>query len=253
MDELLGGLQPGHLVVAAAEPQYGIQTFLLGVVAHVAAHLRRPVAILTVTASRAEIARRLAAVVTGDGGEESPRTMPAAERTLLANRAEALLHMLPVAIAESAGALPQLAQTATALRAQRPYDLLLVLGPLEALSSRPASPPTPCRSATDEALAIATELKRLACDLGVPLLVQSGLSPRIQMRLDQRPMLSDLPARGAISRVSDATVFLCSTEPLGLATRQDLATQIIIPQNRHGAIGTAMLHLTANRGRFESR
>jgi replicative DNA helicase len=275
IDDLLGELTPGRLIVAASEPHFGIQTLLLGVAAHVAARLRHRVAVLTVSSSRMEVACRFAGILIGasrnptaSGRRGGPGTRSIAgtrteERLMLANRAEAALHMLPVTITETGGNLTGICAAAHAVFAQHPYDLLILLGPLEAVHTSLAFGPSSRDSQTDAALAIATELKRLACDLEVPLLVQSGLSPRIQDRLDRRPLLSDLPARGAISRVCDATVFLCSNDPLsthptldtGAAGAADAVTdaRVIVAHNRSGPLGSAVVSYSPARRRYEDR
>ncbi|MFO7696340.1 MAG: DnaB-like helicase C-terminal domain-containing protein [Anaerolineae bacterium] len=252
LDRILGGLRPGTLTLVSALPGYGAQTFLLGIAAHVAAQRHRPVTILTVVAPREEVAGCFDALVSSSGGYLNMPSMPDRQRLLLANRAEVTLRLLPVTIVELGGSLPHLRDMALKLHADRPSDLLVVLGPLEALSTGSRGPLSRWSRTVGEPVAVTAGLRQLACELQVPLLLQSGVSAAARERVDRRPRLSDLPAEGRIARHCDTILFLSSLdEPPAHATGGSPA-QVIIAHSRHGPLDAIVLRFCTIHHRFEN-
>jgi replicative DNA helicase len=106
-------------------------------------------------------------------------------------------------------------------------------------------------SAQDEELACAVrQLKRLAVDAGIALLVTAHL-PHLAARVDRRPQLDDFGALGAVKQHADVVLGLFR-EGMYDATRSlEGATELHVLKNRSGPTAYADLYFYAQWMRFE--
>jgi replicative DNA helicase len=82
-------------------------------------------------------------------------------------------------------------------------------------------------------------LKLLAKDLGIPILVLSQLSRAVESRNQKRPMLSDLRDSGSIEQ--DADIVMLMYRDRYYNENGDEWTEVNIAKNRHGGNGVARL------------
>ena len=95
---------------------------------------------------------------------------------------------------------------------------------------------------------ISRELKRLAKELGIPIIALSQLSRALEHRGgDKRPKLSDLRESGAIEQDADEVIFLYRPEYYGITQDENGEalvlgyTEAIIAKNRNGPLDMAKL------------
>jgi len=89
--------------------------------------------------------------------------------------------------------------------------------------------------------AIARQLKRLAKEYNITIIVTSDLAPKIEHRADKRPVLSDLTRAGNIESVADTIIFLYRDELYNRDSEDKGLIEIIIGKNRFGPLGTVKL------------
>ncbi|HLR34281.1 MAG TPA: replicative DNA helicase [Tissierellales bacterium] len=88
---------------------------------------------------------------------------------------------------------------------------------------------------------ISRDLKRMAKDLDVPVIVVSSLSRANQMREDKRPILSDLRESGQIEFDADMVLFVHREEYYEPTPENKGKAEVIIAKHRNGPTGIARL------------
>ena len=99
--------------------------------------------------------------------------------------------------------------------------------------------------------AVSRELKRLAMELKIPVLVLSQLNREVEKRDDKRPKLSDIRESGAIEQDANVVLFLHRPDAYDAEDRPGQA-EVIVAKNRTGPTGTVLLTWRKEFCRFES-
>ena len=89
---------------------------------------------------------------------------------------------------------------------------------------------------------ISRNLKLMAKELRVPIMVCTQLSRNTESRQDKRPMLSDLRDSGAIEQDADSVMFLY--RDMYYADKSEAnenVAEVILAKNRHGSTGNATI------------
>jgi replicative DNA helicase len=203
LDEKLGGLRAGNLVIVAARPSMG-KTALATSIANNVASAHKPVCFASLEMSCEELGNRLLASRLGISGADLCRGI-----NVNAHMAEMLAEQrrgadLPIHIDDS-GALT-IAQLHTRLRRRhrkRAFDLVIVdyLQLLRGAAYRGSN-------RTQEVAEISGGLKAIAKELAVPVLALSQLNRATETRDDKRPHLADLRDSGAIEQDADVVMFV---------------------------------------------
>jgi replicative DNA helicase len=106
--------------------------------------------------------------------------------------------------------------------------------------------------ARDEELAAAVQrLKALAMDQHVALILTAHLPAMTRERKDQRPLLDDFGALGAVRQHADVVLGIFREEMYQASNGVEGATELIILKNRNGGMGYADLYFYKQWMRFE--
>lgn len=98
--------------------------------------------------------------------------------------------------------------------------------------------------------AITRELKLLARELDIPIILLSQLSRAVEQRQDKRPMMSDLRESGNIEQDADVIGFLYRDDYYDAESEQQNIIEVILSKQRNGPVGTVELAFMKEYGKF---
>ncbi len=247
LDKLLSGLQPSELIILAARPSQGKTALALNFAENIAIRGGEPVAIFSLEMSKESLLQRLIASVaqidahkfrTGHLSKEDWRRMT-----------EALggISSAPVWI-DDAGSNSVLEIGAKARRLMRDKGLkLLIVDYLQLITARGRF-----NSRQEEVSSISRNLKGLAKELKIPVLVLSQLT-RAPEREERGPQLSDLRESGAIEQDADVVMFIYRPNfyKKDAAPEERDQADILIAKQRNGPTDKVKFVFRSRLTRFE--
>lgn len=240
VDFRLGGMQNGELIVVGARPGMGKTAYALNIVRQVALQ-KKPGSVLvySLEMTAGSLAQRLVAMQ-GKIKKDLLRSAKVFDHADSASRLGAAvgeLMKLDVRICDQPGlTVREVRSMALAERRRREVRLVVIdyLGLIEHEGRE--------RSTADQLAEVTRTLKRLARELGCPVIVLAQLNRSVDERSNKRPVLRDLRDSGAIEQDADVVQFLYRDEYYHPETTQYPGqVEIITAKCREGEIGTDYL------------
>lgn len=249
LDGVIGGLQPGNLIVIAARPSMGKTALALCMAEHAALNDGHSVALFSLEMSGDELIQRMlsSTAVVDAGRIRSGRLAP--EDWSRIGRAADRLSAARLYIDDSEGvSLGEMRTKCRRLKSRDGLDLLIVdyIQLMEGSTGRREE------SRVQEISAISRGLKMLARDLEVPLIVLSQLNRSPDARNDKRPMLSDLRESGAIEQDADLVLMIYRDEYYNPDSDDSGVAEVIVAKNRHGPTDRVKLTFRGSYAKFDN-
>lgn len=250
LDRLIGGLQPGNLIVVAARPSMGKTALALCMAEHAALAEERSVGIFSLEMSGDELIQRMlsSTAIVDAGRIRSGRLAP--EDWSRVGRAADRLSAARLFIDDSEGVgLGEMRTKCRRLKSREGLDLLIVdyIQLMEGATGRREE------SRVQEISAISRGLKMLARDLEVPVIVVSQLNRAPDARNDKRPMLSDLRESGAIEQDADLVLMIYRDEYYNPENSEDKGVaEVNVAKNRHGPTDRVKLTFRGSYAKFDN-
>jgi replicative DNA helicase len=233
LDTVTSGLNRSDLILIAARPGMGKTSFAINIATNVARRGDKEVAVFSLEMSREQLATRmLSTEALVDSHKLRSGFLTNDDWVRLAQGA-GVLSGLPMYFDDTAGITVQ--QIKAKLRRMKNLGLV-VIDYLQLMTST---------LKTDNRVLVISEITRqlkiMAKELDIPVILLSQLSRGPESRNDKRPMLSDLRESGSIEQDADIVMFLYRDAYYNKDSATPNISECIIAKNRHGETGTVNL------------
>lgn len=246
VDAKIGGLNKSDLVFIAARPGMGKTSFALNIAENVAIKGKKTVAIFSLEMSTEQIATRM---LSEEAMVESHKlrdgTLEQADWTRLAEASQ-FLGGANIFIDDTATiTIPEIKAKCRRIKGLE----LVIIDYLQLMSSGRNT-----ENRVQEVSEMTRNLKLMAKELGVPVVVLSQLSRATESRTGHKPMLSDLRESGSTEQDADLVIFLYRESYYQLQEGQPVPEQdtvdVIVSKNRHGETGSTTLRWDGKYTKF---
>jgi len=246
LDMLTTGFHPGDFVVVAGRTGVGKTGFMLSMAVNLAFKMEVPVAIFSLETSKLQLSLRMLSILSGVPLRNLRMGFLSDEVWSDVVLVGTELAESPIYIEDSPRlTIAELREKSKRLREEKGIEAVFV-DYLQLLR-------VPLRRTTrqEEAADIAMELKAIAKELNIPVVVLAQLSRRTEQRKDKRPQLTDLRDSGQIEEVADIVLFIQRPSTYKLSSQRGEVAEIIVAKQRQGSTGIVKLVFDKETTEFE--
>ena len=247
LDRSTNGLQKSDLIIIAARPGMGKTAFALNIAQYAAVHDNRSVAVFSLEMSREQLMQRmLCAAAAVDSETIKNGTLTAQKQTELLDASEPLQNSR-LFIDDSGGVtVASIRSKCRRLKVRHGLDLVVI--DYMQLMSGTGMGVRKNDSRQQEVSDMTRQMKLLARELDVPILLLSQLNRDVEKRAEKRPMVSDLRESGSIEQDADMVLLLYREQFYNEAANN--VAEVIIGKHRHGSTGKIELAFQGEYTRF---
>lgn len=199
LDSILQGFEKSDLIIIAGRPSMGKTAFSLNIGKNIVEEYKIPLIIFTLEMSRQQILYRLIAnhsKITSSRLKTGKMTLK--EWSTLSQTMK-YISKLPIFIDDNPNiTVPEIRSKTQKILNQKTKNGLIIIDYLQLMKLN-----FKLENRVQEISYITRNLKILAKELEIPILVLSQLSRGVESRVNKRPMLSDLRESGCITKFSD--------------------------------------------------
>src|SRR6056297_2375888 len=253
LDNLIGGFKRGHLSVIAASTSMGKTAFAINIAKNVLKR-KAKVAMISLEMDATEVIDRMVIQESQVNGWKYTQGETNDQEDKRVSKALDNLHELPLMISDERGLnTAQIRARLRKFKAQMDGLDLAVVDYLQMIQL----PEEHAQNTSRAVGQIVLQLRNLASELDIPILLISQISRSFTSRQDKRPVLSDLRDSGNIEEVADGVIFLYRHAHTSAAAREkaeaegtESDTDIIIAKQRTGQTGSIKLFFEEEFIRF---
>lgn len=242
LDRVLVNLGPGDLVLVGARPGMGKTTFAMNVGTNVARRSGKAVCVFSLEMSAMQLVlRMIASEALVDSHKLRSGELDSDDWNRIAQTVSVLAEC-----SIFIDATTDITVTNMKAKLRRIKNLgFVVIDYLQLMRGE-----THTDNRVNEVGDISRNLKIMAKELGVPVMVCAQLSRASEKREDKRPMLSDLRDSGAIEQDADMVLFLYRDEYYNNAEQALSTAEVIVAKNRHGSLERVKMGFQGQFTRF---
>lgn len=245
LDEKVGGLHPGWMTIVGGRPGSGKTSWAGALATNVAAR-GEPVLVVSAEMTRLDLYGRLMAAQSQLVGTDLDRGRINPNDWARIDRGAAELAQLPLDVIDTTP-VTILSLRTWIRRAKAHYGRLglVVIDYLQLMSGIKRA-----ENRQVELAQMSRDIKLMAGEMGVPILVLCQLGQAMENRADKRPMGSDFRESGAPFNDADIAIGVYREEMYNPTTEDRGIAELGVIKNRHGAIGPVRLHVDLPRHRW---
>ena len=244
LDSITSGLNKSDLIIIAARPGMGKTSFAMNIATNVARRAEKEVVTFNLEMSKEQIATRILSTEALVESNTLRNGRISGDDWVKLATSAGYLSTLPLYIDDTASMTVQKMKA----KLRRTKNLgLVIIDYLQLMEST---------SKSDNRVTVISEITRqlkvMAKELNVPVILLSQLSRAVESRTDKRPMLSDLRESGSIEQDADIVLFLYRDAYYTKESQRQNISECIVAKNRHGETGTVELIWDGQYTRFSN-
>ena len=244
LDSITSGLNKSDLIIIAARPGMGKTSFAMNIATNVARRAEKEVVTFNLEMSKEQLATRILSTEALVESNTLRNGRISGDDWVKLATSAGYLSSLPLYIDDTASMTVQ--QMKAKLRRTKNLGLVII-DYLQLMEST---------SRSDNRVVVISEITRqlkvMAKELNVPVILLSQLSRAVESRTDKRPMLSDLRESGSIEQDADIVLFLYREAYYNKESQRQNISECIVAKNRHGETGTVELIWDGQYTRFSN-
>lgn len=245
LDDLLGGLKPGQVIVIAGRPKMGKTTLAMNIASHNALHKDKSVLVVSLEMQDVQLMDKVIA-------SEGHISLSALKAGKLSQDQWDALGKTSTLIEKSGLALSKKRSTtmsgARSMFRRFKHDNGLDLGVIDHIGLLEGE--TPREKMIDIITNATRTAKLMAMEMGVPFIILSQLSRALEARPDKRPVPSDLRDSGTIEQDADMIVFVYRDEVYNPNTEYRGTAELILGAARDMPTGMCRVQYQGNYSSF---
>ncbi|MHB1316062.1 MAG: replicative DNA helicase [Christensenellales bacterium] len=245
LDKMTSGLHSSELIVIAGRPGMGKTSLAMNIVQNAAVKENIPCAVFSLEMSREQLATRLLCTQGGVDLQKVRTGDLQVNDFKILTEAMQQLGNAPIYIDDTPG-LTALEMRSKCRRLKIEHGLgLVMVDYLQLMSGTSRS-----ENRQQEISEITRQMKLMARELQVPIMLLSQLNRASEKRDQQRPILADLRESGAIEQDADIVLFISrQTAPEGSPSE----ALVIVAKQRNGPVGDIPLIWEGQHTRFKTK
>ena len=249
LDLILQGFQKSDMTVIAGRPSMGKTAFALNLSTRIVKEYNLPVIFFSLEMSRAQLLHRLLSTEAFVSGSKLRLSKMNRQEWGRVAKAGQLLANLPLYVEDNPHVtLNQMKAKIRKVFLEHKDVGLVVIDYLQLMKLT-----IKLENRVQEIAHITRNLKFLAKEFNIPVLVLSQLSRNVESRVNKKPILSDLRESGSIEQDADVVLMLYREDYYANPRPKDsprTLMEIIVAKHRNGPLGQAELIFDADITRF---
>jgi replicative DNA helicase len=248
LDSILQGFQKSDLIIIAGRPSMGKTAFSLNLGKKIVEKYDLPLIIFSLEMSRQQIIYRFISTDCQINSNRLKTNKMTSEEWKKLSESMLKLSKLPIFIDDN----PNLTLSDIRLKLRKVFSEKKKTGVIIIDYLQLMKISFNMENRVQEISYLTRNLKILAKEFEVPILVLSQLSRSVESRLNKRPMLSDLRESGSIEQDADIVIMLYREDYYTDKLSANNITEFIIAKHRNGPVGTARLLFNPECTSFEN-
>ena len=245
LDELLGGLKCGDLIVIGSRPAMGKTALALRVATQICNDSNKPCIYFSNEMTANEITMNILTQYSKVDSRKMKKKDFVDDDLKNIAKATCKLSSLPFFIDDSIGlSLDSIISECRLKKAEGDLSLVVV-DYLQLIRSKNSV------DKDEETIKIMAELKALALEINCPVIILSQLDRSVENSRQHRPKLSSLLGSEMIESIANVILFIYRDEVYNSATPEPGIAEIIIAKNREGETGICKLKWQGSYRTFE--
>jgi replicative DNA helicase len=250
LDLLTQGFQKSDLIILAGRPSMGKTALGLNIALHVIKESKLPVLFFSLEMSKEQIMYRLLSIETNINQARLKSGKLYQDDWVKLTKIIKIMSKIPFFIDDTPNlSIQDIQSKIKTILFEQTQIGVIIIDYLQLMQN----PKSKLENRVQELSIITRALKNLARQFNLPIITLSQLSRNVEMRIDKKPILSDLRESGSIEQDADLVLMLYKNKNLLLSQNeiQDYSlTELIIAKQRNGPTGSIKLKFDQKKTKF---